>query len=155
LGLSILTPRQAFVLAAFSTALHLLLSDARDRRGSHRQGDDAAARPLVERALAITERVLGPEHPATATSLYNLALLTAARARLLLERALAVSEKVGGPEHPIRQQPSTVSLDSFATKATSRRPAHSLSARWRSGRAIPSGPQPQTRSRTYVERPTR
>ena len=37
------------------------------------QGDFAGARPLYERALAIHERVLGPEHPETATSLNNLA----------------------------------------------------------------------------------
>ena len=30
------------------------------------QGDLAAARPLLERALAICERVLGPDHPQTA-----------------------------------------------------------------------------------------
>jgi hypothetical protein len=38
-------------------------------------GDLAGARPLVERALAIYERVLGPEHSSTATSLNNLAHL--------------------------------------------------------------------------------
>ena len=35
----------------------------------------AAARPLYERALAIREKVLGPEHPDTATSLDSLASL--------------------------------------------------------------------------------
>ena len=39
------------------------------------QGALAAARPLYERALAIREKVLGPEHPDTATSLNNLAAL--------------------------------------------------------------------------------
>jgi hypothetical protein len=39
------------------------------------QGDLAAARPLYERALAISEKVRGPEHPDTARSLNNLALL--------------------------------------------------------------------------------
>ena len=39
------------------------------------QGDLAGARPLLERALAIREKVLGPEHPDTAASLHNLALL--------------------------------------------------------------------------------
>jgi hypothetical protein len=33
------------------------------------------ARPLVERALAICERALGPDHPDTAASLDNLAEL--------------------------------------------------------------------------------
>jgi tetratricopeptide (TPR) repeat protein len=39
------------------------------------QGDLAAARPLYERALAIREKALGPEHPETATGLNNLASL--------------------------------------------------------------------------------
>jgi hypothetical protein len=32
------------------------------------QGDPTAARPLFERALAIRERVLGPDHPDTAAT---------------------------------------------------------------------------------------
>ena len=63
------------------------------------------ARPLFERALAIREKVLGPEHPDTATSLNNLAVLLQdqgdlAGARPLYERALAIREKALGPEHP-------------------------------------------------------
>ena len=66
------------------------------------QGDYAAARPLFERALAIREKALGPEHPDTATSLATLAILLQAQgdyaaARPLFERALAVREKVLGP----------------------------------------------------------
>ena len=58
-----------------------------------------------ERALAIREKALGPEHPDTATSLNNLAILLKAEgdfagARPLYERALAICEKVLGPEHP-------------------------------------------------------
>jgi tetratricopeptide (TPR) repeat protein len=65
----------------------------------------AQARPFFERALAIREKVLGPEHPETAASLNDLAVLLKARgdhigARPLLERALAIKEKVRGPEHP-------------------------------------------------------
>jgi tetratricopeptide (TPR) repeat protein len=63
------------------------------------------ARPLVERALSICESALGPEHPSTATSLNNLAMLlqqhgdlTAARS--LFGRALAIDERVFGPDHP-------------------------------------------------------
>ena len=67
-------------------------------------GAYAAARPLNERALAIREKVLGPEHPDTANSLDNLALLLQAQgelaaARPLNERALAIREEVLGPEH--------------------------------------------------------
>ena len=58
------------------------------------QGDFAGARPLIERAVAIREKVLGPEHPDTAVSLSNLAILLQAQgdlagARPLYERALA------------------------------------------------------------------
>jgi tetratricopeptide (TPR) repeat protein len=63
------------------------------------------AKPLFERALAINERVLGPDHPDLATSLNNLALLLRAQgelaaARPLCERALAIRERVLGPDHP-------------------------------------------------------
>ncbi len=69
------------------------------------QGEMAAARPLFARALAIRERVLGPDHPDTATSLDTLALLLQdqgelAAARSLFERALAIRERVLGPGHP-------------------------------------------------------
>jgi hypothetical protein len=68
------------------------------------QGDLAAARPLLERALAIREKVRGPEHPDTPWSLDNLARLLhlqgdLAAARPLFDRALAIREKVCGPEH--------------------------------------------------------
>jgi hypothetical protein len=39
------------------------------------QGDLARARPLLERALAIRERALGPKHPDTKASLASLAAL--------------------------------------------------------------------------------
>jgi tetratricopeptide (TPR) repeat protein len=68
-------------------------------------GDYAGARPYYERALAIRESVLGPQHPATALSLNNLGLLLQdlgdpAAARPYLERALNIFETVLGPEHP-------------------------------------------------------
>src|SRR5207245_6874055 len=64
-----------------------------------------AARPLFERALAINERVLGPDHPGTATGLNDLAVLHYAQgelaaARPLYERALAINERVLGADHP-------------------------------------------------------
>ncbi len=69
------------------------------------QGDLAGARPLHERALAIFEKALGPEHPDTARSLNNLASLLhgegdLAAAQPLCERALAIFEKALGPGHP-------------------------------------------------------
>ncbi|MCK5521695.1 MAG: tetratricopeptide repeat protein, partial [Thiomargarita sp.] len=60
---------------------------------------------LARRALAIIEKVLGAEHPDTATSLNNLALLLSNKgdydsAEPLYRRALAIREKVLGAEHP-------------------------------------------------------
>src|SRR5260370_104188 len=78
----------------------------------HRVGwylDDRAryreAQPLYQRALAIREQQLGPEHPDTATSLNNLAELYRdqgkyEQAEPLLKRALAIDEKLSGPQHP-------------------------------------------------------
>jgi tetratricopeptide (TPR) repeat protein len=78
-----------------------------NRAGSYFHGRAAysAARPLFQRALAIREKELGPEHPSTAISLNNLAALLQdqgdlAAARPLYERALAICEKVLAPEHP-------------------------------------------------------
>ena len=73
----------------------------------------AEARPLFERALAIREKVLGAEHPDTATSLNNLARLLQAQgdlagARPLYERALAIREGAR-PEHPDTARASTTS----------------------------------------------
>jgi CHAT domain-containing protein/Tfp pilus assembly protein PilF len=63
------------------------------------------AEPLYQRALAIKEKVLGPEHPDVASSLYSLASLYVERgdytkAEQFFQRALAIREKVLGPEHP-------------------------------------------------------
>jgi hypothetical protein len=52
------------------------------------QGDLAAARPLLERARAIREKVLGPEHPDTATSFNNLASLLVDQGDLATARPL-------------------------------------------------------------------
>jgi len=56
-------------------------------------------------ALAVDERVLGPDTPDTGGALNNLANLLWAQgeltaARPLLERALAIFERVLGPDHP-------------------------------------------------------
>jgi tetratricopeptide (TPR) repeat protein/transcriptional regulator with XRE-family HTH domain len=62
------------------------------------------AEPLYQRALAIREQVLGPEHLDTAQSLYNLARLyydegRYAEGERLYRRALKIREKELGPEH--------------------------------------------------------
>jgi CHAT domain-containing protein/Tfp pilus assembly protein PilF len=58
----------------------------------------------MERSLRIREKVLGPEHPDTATSLGDLAFLYQRmgfydKALPLMERSLRIREKVLGPEH--------------------------------------------------------
>jgi tetratricopeptide (TPR) repeat protein len=69
------------------------------------QGQYEAAEPLYRRALAIRERVLGPDHPDTAQSLNNLAGLYYFQgqyeaAEPLFRRALDIRERVLGPDHP-------------------------------------------------------
>ena len=69
------------------------------------QGRYAEAIPLYERALAIKEKVLGPEHPDVALSLNNLASLHRDQGRYavaepLNERALKIWENALGPGHP-------------------------------------------------------
>ena len=61
--------------------------------------------PFAQWALTVDEQVLGPNHPRTATSLNNLALLYnnqggSAKAEPLYQRALAIYEQVLGPNHP-------------------------------------------------------
>lgn len=62
------------------------------------QGDLAGARPYYERALAITEQVLGPQHPDTVTSLWWMADIArrigeVEQTRPLYTRTLAVFTK--------------------------------------------------------------
>ena len=129
--------------------------------GQYRQYALAAyveARPLYERALAIREKVLGAEHPDTATSLNNLASLLQAQgdlagARPLYERALAIREKVLGAEHP----DTATSLNNLAAccrpRATSRGRGRSMSARWRSARRC-LAPSIRTRRRASTTSPS-
>ena len=60
---------------------------------------------IAKKALEVAEQAVGPEHPAVATSLNNLAILydqqgQYAQAEPLYKRALAVWEKTLGPTHP-------------------------------------------------------
>src|SRR5439155_297783 len=68
-------------------------------------GDYGRAEPLYQRALAIREQALGPQHPDVALSLNTLAGLYRAkwdygRAEPLHQRALAIREQALGPQHP-------------------------------------------------------
>jgi CHAT domain-containing protein/tetratricopeptide (TPR) repeat protein len=70
-----------------------------------KQGKYLEAAQIQEKELAWTQQHLGPDHPDTATSLNNLALLymnqgAYAKAEPLLIRALAIYEKALGPDHP-------------------------------------------------------
>jgi tetratricopeptide (TPR) repeat protein len=63
------------------------------------------AKLYFERALAIREQTLGPDHSNTAASLNNLALLLRDQgdyvaARPLLARAMAINTAANGPDHP-------------------------------------------------------
>jgi tetratricopeptide (TPR) repeat protein/transcriptional regulator with XRE-family HTH domain len=75
-----------------------------------KQGKDAEAEALFQRALRIREQQLGPEHPEVATSLYGLANLYRVQskyeqAELLFQRALRIREQQLGPEHPEMASP--------------------------------------------------
>jgi hypothetical protein len=73
-------------------------------------------RSLHERAGAIHEKVLGPEHSCTATRLALMLHLhdDHTTARQLFERALAIHEKVLGPNHP--DTATSLSKGSWATR---------------------------------------
>ena len=63
------------------------------------------AQPLLETALAIREKALGPDHPDVAKALNNLANLynnqgNYAKAEPLWRRSLKIREKALGPDHP-------------------------------------------------------
>lgn len=67
-------------------------------------GDYEKTLPLSQRALDISEKVLGPQHPDVATTLNNLALLYESRgeyekARLLCQRLEKSSNKPGQYKH--------------------------------------------------------
>jgi tetratricopeptide (TPR) repeat protein len=85
------TKREAQALTAMGCILY---------QGAH----FSRAEDTCVQALAICERVLGPEHPRTATCLINLAAVYDAQRRYaeaepLLQRALAIDERVLGLEH--------------------------------------------------------
>ena len=71
----------------------------------YRQGRYGEAEPRLKQALEIHRRVLGDDHPATATSFNNLALLYRAQGRYgeaepLFQKALAIRRRILGDDHP-------------------------------------------------------
>jgi CHAT domain-containing protein/tetratricopeptide (TPR) repeat protein len=86
-------------------ALHEARKLHTEFRGLYSAGKYDEALTLVERVLAIRERVLGPEHQDVAQVLNNLAVLfddkgDYVKAEAVYQRALTISEKRLGPEHP-------------------------------------------------------
>lgn len=76
----------------------------------------AEAQPLVERALGIWEKTLGPQHPEMATALINLAAIYHAQQRYaaaepLYRRALAIMEK----NQPTQSSALAAGLKTFAS----------------------------------------
>jgi CHAT domain-containing protein/tetratricopeptide (TPR) repeat protein len=69
-------------------------------------GKLAEAMPIAQAAVDLAQKVLGPNHPLTASALNNLADLYRqeglyAKAQPLFERALSIDEKTLGPNHPV------------------------------------------------------
>ncbi|HEY7981114.1 MAG TPA: FxSxx-COOH system tetratricopeptide repeat protein [Candidatus Eremiobacteraceae bacterium] len=69
------------------------------------RGRYVEAKPLLERALSIGERALGPEHAVVALTVNTLAILSFMQganeeAQQWHERALAIRERTLGPDHP-------------------------------------------------------
>jgi tetratricopeptide (TPR) repeat protein len=83
-----------------------------------RLNDNTSARAAIERALAVDERIFGPDHPAVARDLAALAgvLDDPVDARAALERATWIAIVKFGPEHPTSVS-YTRMLDELITKS--------------------------------------
>ncbi|MGI2909795.1 tetratricopeptide repeat protein, partial [Tolypothrix sp. VBCCA 56010] len=69
------------------------------------QGRYSEAEPLYQKALQLTQRLLGEEHPDVAMSYNNLALLYESQGRYseaepLYQKALQLYQRLLGEEHP-------------------------------------------------------
>ncbi len=102
----------------------------------------------TERALAISEKALGAEHPDTAASLNNLAGAVSCPGPLrggraaLPARAGDQRDGAGGGASRLPRRASTISPGSIRPRAATGRPSRSTGGRWRSarrrwGRSIP------------------
>ena len=109
------------------------------------QGRYADAEPLYQRALAICERVLGPDHPNTASSLHGLAHVYNAQGRYaeaepLYQRALAICERCLEPDHPHTASSLHRLAGSTTSRGAMRRPGPSISVPWLSASRCLAGP---------------
>ena len=100
----------------------------------HPAGKDEEAVPIAQRALALAERLHGPDHPDVGASLNNLAALYQSQARYveaepLYKRALSIREKAWGPDHPHVGNSLNNLRDSTSPKAAMPRPSRSTDAR--------------------------
>jgi tetratricopeptide (TPR) repeat protein len=91
---------------------------------------------FFERAQAIFEKALGPEHLKVATNLTNLAALyytqgQYAKAEPVFERVLAIRERVLGPEHPEVAKSLHNLAVLYQPKVNTRRPSPFTIVRWR------------------------
>ena len=81
-----------------------MLTPSTGRSSALGQGKYAEATEVAKRALALAEKVLGPEHPHVGPALNNLAGLyepgPLRRGRAALQARLGICEKALGPDHP-------------------------------------------------------
>jgi len=73
---------------------------------AHSQGDLKKAEAHHRNALTLREKVLGPDHPQVASSLYNLGIVVAAQkqhteAEAFFQRALTILGSAGLEDHPV------------------------------------------------------
>ena len=117
----------------------------------YNEGRYKDALPAAQRALAIREKVLGPEHPGDGHGAQQFAELyratgAYAQAEPLYQRALAIRKKSWGRSIRPRPRRSTIWLPSIVRWGYMPRQSRSISGRWRSmrkswGRSIRTRPR--------------
>jgi tetratricopeptide (TPR) repeat protein len=108
------------------------------------QGDLAGARPLFERALAIHQEALGPEHPWTNRARCHLSRLLLAidrptEALALGETALTAHDKALGRDHASTKDSARVTADALGALG---RTEEAKALRERYGLASSDDPKP-------------
>ena len=102
----------------------------------------AEAEPLYRRALAVWEKIGGPERQGVATTLNNMGMLYRdqrkyVEAEPFLRRSLAIREKILPPHHRNSETVLTISQFSTTTRDGLPTPSRFLSARFRSWKRLP------------------
>lgn len=70
-----------------------------------KQGEYDKAQPLLEKALALQEKILGTEHPTIATSLNQLGMFYQEKAKRLFEKALAIVQRTPPQDRNLFAEP--------------------------------------------------